>query len=249
MSASAQDVPGAAVHLHARRQLSSDDVSLLDTPRPEAKPHETQSGYPFLRVLERIDQELSFPLHRAAPGPLVDAVMLFPALWFSAFVVPWSLLACFLFAPARFFLLAMCGTLLTLAVSNGCKVAIGRLRPGAHIMGHRIVDLRVRERNHAMPSGDTAQAAMWCTLFYCYYYTTSVDPSTLPFFAPHTPWFFLLVPLTAAGRVYYCCHWWGDTVGGATLGASAALAVWSVSTALCSQYPAFLGDYCKLHKR
>jgi len=54
-----------------------------------------------------------------------------------------------------------------------------------------------------MPSGDAAAAALFCFLF-C---------SML-----NMPAVYLLLPLVMLGRVYYHCHWLGDTFIGVAVG-------------------------------
>ena len=59
-----------------------------------------------------------------------------------------------------------------------------------------------------MPSGDTAQGALWATL-------------TMVFFG-YKP-IILFIPMVALGRVYFRCHWIGDTVVGSAIGAGFAI--------------------------
>ncbi len=54
-----------------------------------------------------------------------------------------------------------------------------------------------------MPSGDAAAAALFCFLF-C---------SML-----NMPAVYLILPLVMIGRVYYHCHWFGDTFIGVAIG-------------------------------
>ncbi len=54
-----------------------------------------------------------------------------------------------------------------------------------------------------MPSGDTSQGALWCAL-------------TMFFFDSNFTIY--LIPIIAYGRVYFRCHWIGDTIAGAFLG-------------------------------
>jgi membrane-associated phospholipid phosphatase len=56
---------------------------------------------------------------------------------------------------------------------------------------------------YSMPSGDAAAAALFCFL-----YATMVN----------LPLVYLLLPLVMLGRVYYHCHWFGDTFFGAVVG-------------------------------
>ena len=82
-------------------------------------------------------------------------------------------------------------------------------KPGAP--NRRDYNLRDLENNHSFPSGDTAQAA-----------------NLVCFFALNVPkfyeslggiWFAVIyVSLVALARVYYHCHYFGDTIFGAMLG-------------------------------
>ncbi len=54
-----------------------------------------------------------------------------------------------------------------------------------------------------MPSGDTAAAAL-----FCYLYAQIVQLEAI----------YILLPLVVLGRVYYQCHWFGDTLIGAVVG-------------------------------
>ena len=54
-----------------------------------------------------------------------------------------------------------------------------------------------------MPSGDCSAAALFCFLFA---------------FILDLPFVYLILPLVMCGRVYYQCHWLGDTIVGAFVG-------------------------------
>lgn len=60
------------------------------------------------------------------------------------------------------------------------------------------------EGTFAMPSGDTGAAGV-----FCYVYAATLSGMT---------GIYLLIPLVALGRVYYYCHWLGDTIAGSVLG-------------------------------
>ena len=59
----------------------------------------------------------------------------------------------------------------------------------------------------SMPSGDTAQAANWCVLTYLFYES---------YFS------LMIIPLVALSRVYFRCHWIGDTIIGTIIGITVA---------------------------
>ena len=72
----------------------------------------------------------------------------------------------------------------------------------------RLVSMAHREiGNPAMPSADSTWGAIWCTLNILIY------GSSLSFF---------VLPMVMLGRVYFRCHWIGDTIVGALIGVLAA---------------------------
>ena len=62
---------------------------------------------------------------------------------------------------------------------------------------------KAEEGTYSMPSGDSSAAALFC-FEYC--------------FMMGLPAVYLLLPLVMCGRVYYHCHWFGDTIIGALVG-------------------------------
>ena len=84
------------------------------------------------------------------------------------------------------------------------KKTIRRERPITRDDTTRISDLRGKETGtFSMPSGDTSAAAVWCTLVATQF---------------SWPLIYLLMPLVMLGRVYYQCHWIGDTLVGLFVG-------------------------------
>lgn len=54
-----------------------------------------------------------------------------------------------------------------------------------------------------MPSGDATAAGVYCFIL-CHVLGMQ--------------WIYILLPLVMMGRVYYHCHWFGDTIIGAFMG-------------------------------
>lgn len=107
----------------------------------------------------------------------------------------------------------ICHVFLMLFTTKKLKKKFGRDRPKGPEIGEpnrRTINLRGNEHNHSFPSGDTAQSANW-----------------IWFLALYQPAFFeslggvrfgvIYVFLTACARVYYHCHFFGDTMFGAIL--------------------------------
>jgi membrane-associated phospholipid phosphatase len=68
----------------------------------------------------------------------------------------------------------------------------------------RISDLREKEEGtFSLPSGDSAACALMCFLYaHCM----------------HVYVIYLILPLVCMGRIYYHCHWIGDTILGSIIG-------------------------------
>lgn len=102
-------------------------------------------------------------------------------------------------------------TFLLLTISKTMKKMLGRDRPVGPKEGaanFRPIDMRGRENNNSFPSGDTIQAANWM-MFHALYFPALFDWLGGPIFGV------LYVTATACARVYYQCHWFGDTMLGA----------------------------------
>jgi len=83
------------------------------------------------------------------------------------------------------------------------KAIFGRERPTRIKSVKRICNMRDREKEKSMPSGDSVAAAYYVTMYF-YLFDAS-------------PWIFVGIPLVAMGRVYAHCHWFGDTIVGGVL--------------------------------
>ena len=84
------------------------------------------------------------------------------------------------------------------------KYTIKRERPQKKPEAPRLSNLRDHEiGTYSMPSGDTSAAAVFCFVL-----TNLMQ----------MPWIYLVLPLVAMGRVYYQCHWFGDTIIGSIVG-------------------------------
>lgn len=84
------------------------------------------------------------------------------------------------------------------------KYSIKRQRPVKPENTIRWTDLRSMEKGtYAMPSGDSGAGGVFCMVM-C--------------LVPGLTWCMLFLPLVMLGRVYYHCHWLGDTIVGASIG-------------------------------
>ena len=76
----------------------------------------------------------------------------------------------------------------------------------AEVAPARIIEINTKEvGSYSIPSGDASQAALWCTL-------------TQMFFSPILATPMLAIFMVSFARVYFRCHWIGDTIVGSILG-------------------------------
>lgn len=213
------------------RRSASGATTALDVPqKPSAPQTQTRPGSLF-HELEKTDQWLSHKIHTMCFGA-GDYIVFVPAFVFSAYVIPLVLLATYFFMPIRAWTEALLGCLATLAFTTALKLLFARIRPAPHVLPPRRFNLRSLEKNHAMPSGDSAQAGMFCTMLALYFGQLAL---------------LLGIPATQFGRIYFGCHWIGDTIVRATMGAAIALGVHSGTASLCSSAAgAYLPNLCSV---
>lgn len=193
-------------------------VSMLDVDHIDEGP-KSQSAISWIKRMEFFDQRMSGPIHRFTKfGHLGDFVCAFPALLFSVFFVPVYALICFFFLPLRIGMCLTLSTICLLSTTTLMKEKLGRLRPGGAFLPNRLLNLRSVEKNNAMPSGDSAHGGMWLTFTALYF---------------QIPQLLLLIPLVMLGRVYYACHWIGDTIAGSLIGICLGCIVFYLSTQSC----------------
>jgi membrane-associated phospholipid phosphatase len=200
------------------RSLSHRKISLLDLLHPE-KQQLTQVSRRrrLLHTFEVFDQQISARIHSLILNPCginLEPLVLVPALLFSAWSIPILLpLAVFLAPSPETRISLILGSPLTLAFTSRMKHWTRRIRPGIHAVAHRQFKIRSWERTNAMPSGDSAQAALWCVLL------------ARAMGGGHSWALLLVVPCTMFARVYFGCHWVGDTLVGAAVGAGMAAGI------------------------
>ena len=119
-----------------------------------------------------------------------------------------------IFTTIYFFVCTLC----LLAVTTAVKALTDRERPSSPPEGSknsRHYDLRSLESNKSFPSGDTAQAALHMSLVmahFKHFFMMMGGPLGIAQF----------VMMVAFARVYFHCHYVGDTIGGALTGTTVA---------------------------
>ena len=93
------------------------------------------------------------------------------------------------------------------------KAILGRERPSRIMSVFRYLNMRDLEQGKAMPSGDSACCAYFCSLYAIVFgYWIAL----------------MIIPFVCIGRVYVHCHWIGDTMVGATLGMTIAYVFYGI---------------------
>ena len=110
----------------------------------------------------------------------------------------------FIFKPISFVAFGLIVTLIL-------KKSFGRPRP--KINTKRLFNVRDKENNGSMPSGDSLQAGIFAMILFYYYRL---------YFG------FFLIPFVMTSRVYFYCHYWMDTIIGAILGIFSGFVVYSL---------------------
>ena len=153
-----------------------------------------------METLDSIDRKLSGIIHKWSWG-YFDILVLIPATIFGVVGVPFLVIWWFYVYKTPLFLIAV---VVVFAINESLKYVIARPRPLMENISKKFPNLRKIHNNPAMPSGDTAQASV-CAVTLVYHGSS--------------PWFLIMIPLGAFGRVYYGSHWIGDCIVGSIVGA------------------------------
>lgn len=163
--------------------------------------------------VKAIDHHLSVPLHNCASIGPCEYVVFLLAVAFNPCVLPFLWAAALMPYPISPQLIFACSSsiLLTLVLTLFLKKALGRPRPVYNSTrgSQLLLNFRERETNCSMPSGDSAQAGLFWA-FLVLQTGLSLPLGCLCAFG------------TMFARVFYMCHYWGDTVAGVGLGVMVA---------------------------
>ena len=97
----------------------------------------------------------------------------------------------------------------TLILTSILKYSFKRPRPEINSKVKRLDNLRKKEKNFSMPSGDSMQAANFAIVALFYF--------NISFFG------FLILPFVMFARIFYFCHYFFDTLVGALIGGGVSL--------------------------
>jgi membrane-associated phospholipid phosphatase len=161
----------------------------------------------ILKNIDNVDKYLSSFIHNLELPRIVEYIiytfarMFNPDLVTCYFVI--MLIESVLDKDPFFVILPIKQTLAVFAFTTWLKKYTARPRPVKKDKLKRVRDLRQYELNHSMPSGDSAQAGNFALILFVNYDTMLG---------------FYIVPFVMFARMFYFCHYLGDTIVGCISG-------------------------------
>ena len=177
----------------------------------ETKPQnneQTQTQATLLTKIDQLDKQLSEKIYNLEINDIFEFVLYLSARLYNPECVTCYFIIMFAyFAKVKqdYFIIfkPVLHVLIILLVTLIMKHLIGRTRPNEKENIKRNFNVRHREKNCSMPSGDAMQSANFAVIL-IYYFNTYLG--------------IWLIPLVMISRVFYYCHYIMDTIVGAALG-------------------------------
>jgi len=163
----------------------------------------------LINYLDKIDKDISRPLHRYSPGLKIECIFYAFARLYNVDTVIYYLISILFYSLLKHKSLYMVliplyhilfGVLFTVVL----KKVISRPRPVLQTKRYFVL----KESSHSMPSGDSLQAGLFSSMIIMYFNN------------PYKYCSLFLIPGVMAGRVFYNLHYWFDCIIGAILGIS-----------------------------
>lgn len=159
----------------------------------------------LIEKLDEFDKTLSFKIHKMNFDKYLEALVYLFARMFNPDWIFLYFFIMFITSSDKLFILKpFVQTLTCLILTLLLKKLLKRPRPDQNLIKNskRINNLREKENNNSLPSGDSLQAANFAIIVLCYYNFN----------------IFIIVPFVMFARVFYHCHYIGDTILGSILG-------------------------------
>ena len=163
-----------------------------------------------LQKLDANDQYYSSYIQQLEFGALFEIFMLIPIILYSWIGIAAMVIAYAVFFKSIFYLIT---SVCCLIINEMLKRTIQRDRPSMNLIAPRIFHLDgylLLKRSKSMPSGDTAQAAIFAfTMIYTMDYLNQTHLNGY--------WIYYVlvsIPVVAFERIYFGKHWIGDTICG-----------------------------------
>lgn len=165
----------------------------------------------MIRWLDSLDKRSSSCLHELDSSALTIALYPFALFFNYKFFLLHIILISFVCRESIIYPLAYILTvIISVAMTLGLKQTLKRLRPIPNPLQNKPMTFRLMETNNSMPSGDSMQAAV-----FTYYILLPLGHLSIYVLLGEI----LFIVLIGLARVYYRCHYFGDVMVGAVLGA------------------------------
>ena len=149
------------------------------------------------------DKKYSEIIHKSEVNIILELLLFIAARLYNPECVTIYFIIMFYYTNLIFILKPLTHVIICLLITLIMKHIIKRIRPNLYNNIKRRYNLRDRETNCSMPSGDSMQAANFAIIFYCYYGKIFG--------------FFLIIPVMIS-RIFFCCHYIMDTIVGVIIG-------------------------------
>jgi len=149
------------------------------------------------------DKKYSEIIHKSEVNKILELLLFISARLYNPECVLIYFLIMFYYSNLTFILKPLTHVIICLIITISMKHYTKRIRPNLYDNIKRRYNVRDRETNCSMPSGDSMQAANFAIIFYFYYGKIFG--------------FFLILPVMLS-RIFFCCHYIMDTIVGVIIG-------------------------------
>lgn len=194
----------------AEQQKSQEDSRTTTDSEPESETNEkTTSVNPtLLETIAEKDKAISSYIHNLETNYILELLIYSSGRLFNPDIITCYfviLIAYHAYYFHNYFYVVkpLIHVLVVLVITIVMKHLLGRHRPHQNNSVIRRFNLRSKEKNCSMPSGDSMQCASFSIIFLFYM---------------NSPFGFVLIPLVMFSRVFFFCHFLMDTIVGTILG-------------------------------
>jgi membrane-associated phospholipid phosphatase len=172
----------------------------------------SQNSSSFFSKITNFDKKYSEIIHKTEVNIITEFFLFISARLYNPECVLIYFIIMFYYSNFIFILKPLTHVIICLLITILMKHYTKRIRPKLYENIKRRFNVRDREKNCSMPSGDSMQAANFSIIFYCYFGKIFG--------------FFLIIPVMIS-RIFFCCHYIMDTIVGVIIGFSVSLCLFN----------------------
>lgn len=167
-----------------------------------------------LSKIDSFDKKISNPIYTLELNKILENIIYVFGRLFNPEIMIFFYISVFLYQMIKnknyfFVIKPLIHLAVALILTTILKYSFKRPRPEINLNVKRLHNLRKKEKNFSMPSGDSMQAANFAIVALFYF--------NISFFG------FLIIPFVMFARIFYFCHYFLDTLVGALLGGGVSL--------------------------